>query len=60
IRDARGQNLRLILLWFATWKNGVMELRPGLGEEQTTGSIRECLIPAASPSGSSRPTAKQP
>lgn len=28
IRDARTQNMRLILLWFGTWKNGVMDYAP--------------------------------
>jgi len=35
IRDARAQNLRLILLWFATWKNGVMDYAPGWVKEDT-------------------------
>ena len=29
VLDARAQNIRLILLWFATWKNGVMDYAPG-------------------------------
>lgn len=29
VRQARGQGLRLVLLWFATWKNGVMDYAPG-------------------------------
>lgn len=28
VREARAQNLRLVLLWFATWKNGVMDYAP--------------------------------
>lgn len=28
IRQARTRNLRLVLLWFATWKNGVMDYAP--------------------------------
>ena len=28
IKDARAQRLRLVLLWFATWKNGVMDYAP--------------------------------
>lgn len=33
IRDARAQRLRLILLWFATWKNGVMDYAPAWVKE---------------------------
>ena len=29
VRGARAHNLRVILLWFATWKNGVMDYAPG-------------------------------
>jgi len=29
IRDARSHNLRLVLLWFATWKNGQSSYPPG-------------------------------
>jgi hypothetical protein len=29
IRDARSHNLRLVLLWFATWKNGQSSYLPG-------------------------------
>ena len=29
IRDARSHNLRLVLLWFATWKNGQSSNAPG-------------------------------
>ena len=36
IRDARVQNMRLILLWFATWKNGVMDYAPGWVKQDTT------------------------
>jgi hypothetical protein len=35
IRDARVQNMRLILLWFATWKNGVMDYAPGWVKQDT-------------------------
>ena len=28
IRDARAQNLRLVLLWFGTWKNGLSSYAP--------------------------------
>ncbi len=35
IRDARAQRLRLILLWFATWKNGVMDYAPAWVKEDT-------------------------
>lgn len=28
VRQARTKNLRLVLLWFATWKNGVMDYAP--------------------------------
>jgi hypothetical protein len=35
IREARTQNLRLILLWFATWKNGVMDYAPGWVKQDT-------------------------
>jgi hypothetical protein len=35
IRDARVQNMRLVLLWFATWKNGVMDYAPGWVKEDT-------------------------
>ena len=36
IRDARVQSMRLILLWFATWKNGVMDYAPGWVKQDTT------------------------
>jgi len=29
IRLARGRNLRLVMLWFGTWKNGTMDYAPG-------------------------------
>ena len=29
LRDARGQNLRLVLLWFGTWKNSMSCYTPG-------------------------------
>lgn len=29
VREARAEDLRLVLLWFATWKNGVMDYAPG-------------------------------
>lgn len=35
IRDARAQQLRLVLLWFATWKNGVMDYAPSWVKEDT-------------------------
>jgi beta-galactosidase GanA len=35
VRDARVHNMRLILLWFATWKNGVMDYAPGWVKQDT-------------------------
>ena len=35
IHAARAQKLRLILLWFATWKNGVMDYAPSWLKEDT-------------------------
>jgi hypothetical protein len=35
VRDARAHNLRLILLWFATWKNGVMDYAPDWVKQDT-------------------------
>ena len=34
IRDARSNNLRLVLLWFGTWKNGLSRHPPGRGERE--------------------------
>jgi len=33
IQGARAQKLRLVLLWFGTWKNGLSQLPAQLGEE---------------------------
>ena len=35
IKDARAQRLKLVLLWFATWKNGVMDYAPDWVKQDT-------------------------
>jgi len=35
IRDARGNNLRLVLLWFGSWKNGVSTYTPAWVEKDS-------------------------
>jgi hypothetical protein len=60
IRDARSHNLRLVLLWFASWKNGSLQLPARLGQERLRSASRapgcrgksiELLSTSAMPTG---------
>ena len=34
IQQARKRNMRLVLIWFGSWKNGDINLRASLGESE--------------------------
>jgi len=69
IRDARSHNLRLVLLWFASWKNSLSSYPPTGSRKTSSGFPRaqvagvrasNCSARSAMPTGRRRPRLRGP
>jgi len=58
IANAKRYGVKLILLWFATWKNGNMDYAPAWVKSNQK-RFKECSHPTAAIYGCFRPTARQ-